>query len=334
MTEATSSLRRICWLFPDRESTRMGAKWGAAFWDMYQDVAKELDLTWGRVTPESVTVDALDVRRPKVYIDGNRVTPSDTLFITSLYSLPYQSMDVLNQLTLYSVLEQAGFYLPHPANLAVLCNDKLATILFLKDSPIAPIPTVRIGSGRDLVHDEYLPTIQELPYPALSKPSSWCTAHGINIAHDSHDVRGHLSLAQGGDTTLVFQPFLGSTTDYRVYMIDGKAMPMLLLRIPGGGAPYTRFATGGRLQWAPIPPELDEAVAYFAEKLPLPYACIDFLHDGERFWLSEIELDGTILCPDPTSAEAVQHQRDVTRARFVAYRNGHVRHLTAAGVTP
>ncbi|MFH9354844.1 hypothetical protein [Kitasatospora sp. NPDC017646] len=36
------------------------------------------------------------------------MAPEDTLFITALYSLPYQSMDVFNQYALYAVLEQAG----------------------------------------------------------------------------------------------------------------------------------------------------------------------------------------------------------------------------------
>ena len=42
------------------------------------------------------------------------MTPDDTLFITALYSLPYQAMDICNQLSVYAVLEQLGFYLPFP----------------------------------------------------------------------------------------------------------------------------------------------------------------------------------------------------------------------------
>ena len=81
---------------------------------------------------------------------GERVTPADTLFVTSLYSLPYQAMDVFNQYALYAVLEHSGFYLPAPPRLSAIVNDKLATILYLKDSPVPSIPTVRIGTGRDL----------------------------------------------------------------------------------------------------------------------------------------------------------------------------------------
>lgn len=323
----SSTLRRMCWLFPDRESSRTSAKWDAAFWQTYVEVAKEADLTWERVTPESVTIDALNPAEPVVRIDGVQVTPADTIFITSLYSLPYQSADVFNQLSLYAVLEQAGFYLPHPPSLATICNDKLATILFLRDCPVSPVPTVRIGSGRDLVYDEYESTIGNLSYPAFVKPAGWCASRGINIARSSHDVRGLLSLAQGGDTVLVFQPYLGNgTRDFRVYLVDGQPMGVLL-RVPGDGAPYTQFSTGGTLRYGTLPAELEPAVAYFAEKIPVPYLCVDFLHDGERYWLSEIELDGTIQCPDPGSPQAVAIQRELIRARFEAYRRAHARAL-------
>jgi hypothetical protein len=318
-------LQRMCWVFPDRESTRTAAKWNAAFWHTYTEVAKELGLSWDRTTPEAVTVDALDPLRPKVYVDGQRVTPQDTLFVTSPYTLPYQAADVFPQLTLYAVLEQAGFYLPHPANMAVIGNDKLATILFLKDSPIPPIPTVRIGSGRDLLYDEYLTAIEDLPYPALAKPAGWCASRGINLARDTHDVRGLLSLAQGGDTTLVFQPFLGHrTVDYRVFLIDGEPLATVV-RAPGDGALYPQFSTGARLYFTEMPQELAATVDFVAKKLPIPYVCVDFLHDGERFWLSEIELDGGILCPDPTSSGAVRMQRDLIAARFGAYRDAHAK---------
>lgn len=325
MAEGPSTLRRMCWLFPDRESTRTGARWDGAFWQTYAEVAKEADLSWERVTPESVTVDALDPGRPRVHVDGTLVTPADTLFITSLYSLPYQSADVFNQLALYAVLEQAGFYLPHPPALATICNDKMATMLFLRDAPVPPIPTVRIGSGRDLVFDEYEASIERLTYPAVAKPAGWCASRGINLARDPHDVRGLLSLAQGGDTPLVFQPYLGARTrDHRVYIVDGKPLAVLV-RVPGDGALYAQFSTGGTLHYTELAPELEETVAWIAEKIPVPYLCVDFLHDGERFWLSEIELDGTIQCPDPHSPEVVRTQRELIRARFLAYRRAHER---------
>jgi hypothetical protein len=321
-------LRRMCWIFPDRESTRTAAQWDAAFWSTYQQVAEELGLAWVRAAPEAITVDALDPRRPKVYLDGRPVTPQDTLFVTSPYTLPYQAADAFPQFTLYAVLEQAGFYLPHPTTMAAIGNDKLATLLFFKDSPVPPVPTVRVGSGRDLLYDEFLPAIADLPYPAVAKPAGWCASRGINLARDPHDVRGLLSLAQGGDTTLVFQPDLGRrTVDYRVHVIDGKPHTTLVRR-PGEGAIYPQFSTGATLGYTELPAELEPAVTYCAQRLPIPYFCADFLHDGDRFWLSEIEPDGAIICPDKNSEEAVRMQHDLIRDRFVAYRERHASRFT------
>ncbi|WP_319462749.1 hypothetical protein [Micromonospora sp. RTP1Z1] len=318
-----TTLQRMIWVFPDRESTRTNAKWNAAFWRTYEEVAKEVGLTWERTAPEAVTVDALDPSAPMVYVDGERVDPWDTLFVTSPYTLPYQMADAFNQFTLYAVLEHAGFYLPHPARYAAVFNDKLATLLFLADCPISPVPTVRITPGRDLLFDEFLPTVRRLPYPAFVKPAGWMASRGINLARDTHDVRGLLSLAQGGDTTLALQPYLGvRTVDYRVYMVDGEPHTTMV-RIPGDGAIYPQVSTGAKIHFTDLPAELVPATEYLAAKLPVPYYCADFLHDGERFWLSEIEPDGMIVCPDPTSAQVVQTQRAIVKDRFLAYARAH-----------
>ena len=125
-----------------------GAMWHPFFWDMYAEVAAELGLSWTRHAPDAVTVDGMEPGKPRVYVDDELVTPEDTLFITALYSLPYQSMDIFNQYALYAVLEQLGFYLPFPPWLSPIANDKLATLLYLRDSPVPPIPTIRIGTGR------------------------------------------------------------------------------------------------------------------------------------------------------------------------------------------
>ena len=165
MTEPMTSLERMVWVFPDRESTRAQAMWHPFFWDLYAEVAAELGLQWSRCAPDAITVDGLDAGKPRVFVDEQEVTPDDTLFITALYSLPYQAMDIWNQLSVYAVLEQLGFYLPFPPSLSPIANDKGATMLFFADSPVPPIPTIRIGIGprrrqaplRDRDHRPHLP---------------------------------------------------------------------------------------------------------------------------------------------------------------------------------
>ena len=53
----TGTLRRMCWVFPDRESTRATAMWHPFFWDLYAEVAADLGLSWTRHAPDAVTVD-------------------------------------------------------------------------------------------------------------------------------------------------------------------------------------------------------------------------------------------------------------------------------------
>lgn len=326
-------LRRMCWIFPDRESTRSTDVWHAMFWDLYGEVAEDLGMSWTRHSPDAVSVDLTQRGRPRVFVDDALVTPEDTLFITALYSLPYQSMDIFNQYALSAVLQEAGFYLPFPPETSLIGNDKLATLLHLGGSPVPPIPTVRIGTGRDVSRHLYEVALGNMTYPAIVKPAGWCGGGGINLARSAGDIRGLASLAQGGDTTLVVQPYLGDgTVDYRVYVIGGRAHTVLK-RTPQPGSAVANASHGGILEFAPVPDELAEATAYFAERLPIPFFCVDFLHDGQRFWFSELEPDGVIpgVPGDPDRTV----QRDIVRARFTAYRDAHAKHLAdATGGTP
>jgi len=118
------------------------------------------------------------------------------------------------------------------------------------------------------------------------------------MAHNLEDVRGVLSLAQGGETTLVCQPYLGPrTVDYRVYLVDGEPLATLR-RTPRSGAYVGNLGRGGSEAYVDLPAELAAALPYFARKVPIPYLCVDFLYDGHRYWLSEIEPDGVISSPD------------------------------------
>jgi hypothetical protein len=322
-----STLRQMVWVFPDRESSRAVPKWQQTFWYAYQEVARELDLHWNSHPPEDVAVDGTDLADPRVYVAGERVTPADTLFVTSLYSLPYQMVDVFNQYVLHAVLEEAGFYLPAPPSLGAIANDKLATNLHLRDAPVPAVPTIRIGTGRDLGFRLYEPALRDLTFPAIVKPTGWGAGWGVCLAHNLPELRGLLSMAQGGETPVVIQPYLGpGTVDYRVYLVDGEPHSTIT-RTPQTGGYVGNVGSGGRLEYAPFPVELAGVIDYVAKRVPVPYLCVDFLYDGARFWLSEIEPDGAIASADPDSPAENERQRSLIRARFEAYRRGHARWL-------
>jgi glutathione synthase/RimK-type ligase-like ATP-grasp enzyme len=317
-----TGLRTMYWVFPDRESTRARPMYRREFWDAYEEVAQSLGMRWVSTPPDAIAVDCLDPARPRVLVDGVEATPADSLFVTALYSLPYQSMDVFNQYAIYAVLERLGFYLPAPPRLSPMCNDKLATLLHFAGSPIPPVPTVRIGTGRDLGHQLHAEALSRLTFPAIVKPTGWCAGWGICMAHNAEDLRGILSLAQGGDTAVVCQPYLGDgTSDYRVFVIDGDPVAVNH-RFPKPGSYVANTGRGGGREFLPVPAELVEPARWFAAQLDVPFLCVDFLHDGERFWFSEVELDGVIPCPDRA------RQRELVAARFTAYRKAHAAHLS------
>jgi glutathione synthase/RimK-type ligase-like ATP-grasp enzyme len=326
----SSPLRRMVWVFPDRESTRTKTMWSFYFWDMYAEIATEMGMSWTRNTPTEITVDNFIRGKPRVFVNEDLVTPEDTLFITALYSLPYQAMDIFNQLSIYAVLEQLGFFLTFPSWVSLVGNDKLTSLLYFADSPVPTIPTIRIGTGPDVGKHLYEVAMESVTYPAIVKPAGWCGGGGLNLARNVDDVRGLASLAQGGDTTLVIQPYLGDgTIDYRVYVIGGEAYPYALTRTPEAGSPASNASRGGSMGFVPIPPELAQASAYFAQRLPIPFFCIDFLYDGKQFWFSELEPDG-VIAPDFDDPQRTM-QRKITRARWDACRDAHARWLTTSG---
>lgn len=315
-------LRTMYWVFPDRESTRARPMYENEFWGAYEEVAAAMGMRWVATPPDAIAVDHLDPANPRVLVDGVEATPADSLFVTALYSLPYQSMDVFNQYAIYAVLEQLGYYLPAPPRLSPVCNDKLATMLYFADSPIPPIPTVRVGTGRDLGHGLLTEALSRLTFPAIVKPTGWCAGWGICMARNAEDLRGILSLAQGGETAMVCQPYLGEhTSDYRVFVIDGEPVAVNH-RFPKTGSYVANTGRGGGREFLPVPDELVEPARWFARKLAVPFLCVDFLHDGDRFWFSEVELDGVIPCPDRA------RQRELVTARFSAYRKAHAAHLS------
>jgi hypothetical protein len=326
--DGRTGLRTMYWVFPDRESARARPMYRAEFWAAYEEVAERLGMRWVSVPPDAIAVDGTDLGAPRVLVDGEPATPADSLFVTALYSLPYQSMDVFNQYATYAVLEQLGFYLPAPPALSPVFNDKLATLLFFRDSPIPPIPTVRVGTGRDLGHKLYAAALERLTFPVIVKPTGWCAGWGICLARDAEDLRGILSLAQGGDTTMVCQPYLGDgTSDYRVFVIDGEPTAVIH-RVPRAGSYVANTGRGGNREYLPVPDELVAPARWFAEKVRVPFLCVDFLFDGERYWFSEVELDGVIGCPDHDSPSARARQYELVAARFHAYAKAHAAHLT------
>ncbi|WJK35189.1 hypothetical protein [Solwaraspora sp. WMMA2065] len=330
---APGTARRLSWIYPDRGTAWLRQAEQDAVWGPYQEIAADLGLEFTVNKPEEVAVDATDPGRPKVYLDGAPVTPADTIFVTSLYSLPHQTQDVCNQVFLFTILERLGFYLPIPPALSYIGEDKLASVVHLAGSPIPLLPTVRVGSGREAMAGRSDAALAALPFPLIVKPAYWGMGLGISVVHNMHDLKGLIGLAGGSDTALVAQPYLKVVREQRVYVVDGQAHTVLYGYKDGYCLAVTK-ASGGRHErgYSALPPELADTVAYVAERLPTPYFTLDFLFDGERHWVSEIELDGAVAFNGIPEQDAAA--RAIVRARFEAYLAGFARWHAAGDDQP
>ncbi|BCJ64693.1 ATP-grasp domain-containing protein [Polymorphospora rubra] len=329
-TTATSPARRLSWIYPDRGTAWQRRAEDEAVWEPYRKVAADLGLEMTLNKPEEVAVDTTDATRPRVYLNGDPVTPADTIFVTSLYSLPHQSQDVENQLFLFTILERAGFYLPIPPALSYIGEDKTATMLHLRDSPVPLLPTVRVIGGREAMSGHYDPAFANLDYPMIVKPAYWGMGLGISVVHNVHDLRGVIGLAGGSDTALVAQPYLPGVHEKRVYCVDGRAHTVLE-GVKDGYCLMVTKAVGGRHErgYATLPADLEDAIAYAASRLPTPYFCVDFLIDGDRYWISEIELDGAVAFNGDPEQDRIAES--IVRSRFQAYQAGHAAFVAGGG---
>ncbi len=317
-----SQAPRLCWIYPDRGTLRQRIAEANAIWTTYKKIAGDVGLQMSLHKPEEVAVESVGDNH-RVFLNGERITPEDTMLVTSLWSLPHQTQDVCNLLFLYTILEQTGFYLPIPPRLSFITTDKMATMLYLSGCPVPRVPTARIASGRDAHTGHYDPVLSQLEYPLLIKPAYWGMGIGVCVAHNQHELRGIVGLAGGSDTVLVAQPYLGEgVMDFRVYVVEGEVRTVLR-RIPAGKALTSNLVNGGTAEYISLPAELEEAVAYVVSRLPMPYLAIDFLYDGKQFWLSEVEPDGALGYAK--TDEVVQMQRLIIEARFRAYWQAHAR---------
>lgn len=306
----------LFWVYPDRSSARQRAA-EDAYWAELSTAAAQAGFSLQVVSPESVVVRSDPAGPPEVYVDGKEVTPAGAVFNTDLYAMPSQERDALGQMLLYQTLEVAGFYLPVPPRLALVANDKLATHLLLRQGPCSLLPTVRVQTGRDVLHHDFDTLLGGLDFPLVAKPASWGVGMGIAVVRTPTEARHVLSLAAGADTVMVLQPFVGpDVTDLRVYVVDGQPHTVLR-RTPATGEVVANIRYGGTCALEPLPPELAEAVAFAARAFDVPYCCLDFLTDGRRYWLSEVELDGAIAGVDPGAV------RRLCVDRFHAYARRH-----------
>ncbi len=311
-------MKRIYWIFPDRSSSRQRDWEWKYFWEKYREIAWAAGLKMDVVSAEALEIIYKADGTTLTLVNGQEVRPEDTIFVTELPTFPHQHQETLRSVTLFWNLKGLGFYLPIPPDLSIIMNDKMSTYLFFQRSALPVLPSIRIQTGRDLDDHDLLTLLTDFSFPLVVKPASWGGGLGINIARSLSDLRGLLGLASGSEGAMIVQPALipETLTDFRVYFIDSLPHTVLARR-PQSGEVIANLSRGGRTAIEPLPEGLHELAVTAGELINLPYCCIDFLSDGERFWLSEVELDGG------TPYVHREASRELLKARFQAYARAH-----------
>lgn len=118
---------------------------------------------------------------------------------------------------------------------------------------------------------------------------------------------------------LIPQEGAQTIVDYRVYCVNQEPHTVLV-RAPVAGELVGNATRGGHTGLVEMPAALEPLVARALSVIEAPYVCIDFLYDGEQFWLSEIEMDGAISAAYIDDQDGVYN---LLKSRFLAYASAH-----------
>lgn len=290
------------------------------FWPQYRKAAETVGMDFDVAAPEHLLL-----TDDQAHWRDERLFPARDLIVHSPRANPRHQVDLWSALTTARSLEALGFWLAIPFESSIVLNDKFATLAALRDSPVPPIPSVRVTAGRDVHRIDCRRFVPESWYPVFVKPASWGRGLGCVRCPDADTLDAALGLASGSDTTMVVQPSVGEiVADTRVVVVEGIVVAMYD-RVPEGTSHTANVSRGGRVRpRTELEEPVAELVATVQREFALPYVCIDLLRttDG-RLWLSELEPDGAVTALFDRPEEATR----VIGERFRAYARRHDRHL-------
>jgi glutathione synthase/RimK-type ligase-like ATP-grasp enzyme len=322
-------MKNLFWIFPDRSSLKQQPLEYEHYWKEYIEAAKRVNFRVRVISAEAIDIVYLSDGTVQTFVDSQPVCPTDTIFVTELYTFPHQQRDILSQITTFKALQLQGFYLPIDPELSIVMNDKLATHLFfhrLREQGVSILPSIRLIAGRDLDYHNLEQLLAQFPFPLLVKPASWAGGIGVTLARNLVELRSILGLASGFDCAMIIQPWISSPelVDYRVFFVKGKPHTILARRARQGNI-VANLNRGGKAELVEMPEGLLSPALLAGQLIHLPFFCLDFLFDGQSYWLSEVELDGGILDVDR------ERMQRLFMDRFNAYNDTHETWLETIG---
>jgi glutathione synthase/RimK-type ligase-like ATP-grasp enzyme len=329
VTEHPSTL---LWVFPDVGTAAQHARQHARYWRPYAAAAADEGFTLRKVSPEQVVMAWGDHGCSVRLAEDDGTTWLDrhnTVVLGDIHTEPHRLQALWPVLSTLMSLRAAGYFLGTPLEWMLPGADKFATILSFAGLGMDVLPTLRVVSGS--VDDELERQATELGLPLLLKPASWSGGTGLCVAESPAALRHLLRLAAGYGQPFVVQPYLREMlVDGRAYCVHGEVRLFVERRPQRPGDPGN-VSLGG----CAVPTDTPEPVVATARAVwdltKLPYVCLDVLHDGHRWWLSEVEVDGAISVTGGVSAELA---RRLLRERFRAYRHAFARFLMDGRPSP
>lgn len=303
----------LYWIYPER--TRRAND--PVAWENYCAAAAKAGMDLQSISVDDIEI-AYDGTHPQVFVKNRAIDPSRDFFHNKLHTWPMFQADVWRSLSTFQALESAGFCTLIPLSLNVLTNDKVSTLMQFADIPgVEQIATLNIPT-RDFLSLGLRPSDIGISYPVVAKPAHWASGRGVSRAQDDGQLTMALRLASAAELTMVVQPQVGVgrvLRDVRVMCVDRQPM-LAAARYQGADKTVNNAMGGGHTEIIPVPDELIEPAAKIAERVDTAWMGVDFLHDEDRYYLSEIEIDAYL----PTSWMTDQSMRDVADLRFQAYR--------------
>jgi RimK-like ATP-grasp domain len=304
----------LYWIWPER--FRLGTMLAdEEVWRVYGDEAAEQGLEMHVISVDDITV-AARPDGPTVLVRGDPIDRSRSAFHGKLYTWPSFSSDIWRSLTVFQVIEEAGYCNLIRPSLNLITNDKAATVLHLRDVDQRWLPTIRLTT-----RDPEAPTVPlkeaGITYPVVAKPTSWGGGNGVLVAHDEAELMTALRLASAAELSMVIQPLVEPPLeDVRVFCVNGDPVGAIR-RTPAEGGVVANTGAGGRAEFIPIPAELHQRASAIAARLDAPWLGVDFLGGNGDYYLSEVEIDACTHLPGRTRMPDMDR---IMTQRFAGYR--------------
>jgi len=304
----------LYWFWPERSGLATLID-DQKVWVGYRRAAADTGLELDVITVDDVVLAASPGGAPRAFVRGVPVDPHRALFHTKLYTWPMFQPDAWRYLSTFESLRAAGYCTLIRNELNLLTNDKLATLLHLRDVDAQWLPTVSVPT-RDFGGLAVRLSDAGVDYPVVVKPASWGAGMGVLRAQDEHELVMALRLASAAELTMVVQPYVaaaGTVTDTRVFCVDRE--PIGAFRRVAAGT-VANVTGGGRAALVDVPDELRERANAIAKRLDTPWLGVDFLSTGDGYALSEVEVDACVSA----QSLAIPGMDGVLAARFRAYK--------------